>query len=54
MNAALRNVGQAVAQKARGEVPGRVRALVAAGTAGAVTAVVTYKLLRSSPSSGDD
>jgi hypothetical protein len=54
MNAALRNVGQAVAQKARGEVPGRVRALVAAGAAGTVTAVVTYKLLRSSPSSGDD
>jgi hypothetical protein len=54
VNAALRNVGQAVAQKARGEVPGRVRALVAAGAAGTVTAVVTYKLLRSSPSSGDD
>jgi hypothetical protein len=54
MNAALRNVGQAVAQKARGEVPGRVRALVAAGAAGTMTAVVTYKLLRSSPSSGDD
>jgi hypothetical protein len=51
MNAALRNVGQAVAQRARGDVPGRLRALVAAGAAGTVTAVVTYKLLRATRSS---
>jgi hypothetical protein len=54
MNSALRNVGEAVAQRARGDVPGRVRALVAAVTAGAVTATVTYKLLRSSGSDGGD
>jgi hypothetical protein len=47
MNSALRNVGEAIAQRARGDVPGRVRALVAAAAAGAVTATVTYKLLRS-------
>ena len=52
MNSALRNVGEAVAQRARGDVPGRFRALVAAAAAGAVTAAVTYKLLRSSGSDG--
>jgi hypothetical protein len=46
-SAALRNVGEAVAQRARGDVPGRARAMVAAVAAGAATAVLTYKLLRS-------
>jgi hypothetical protein len=52
-SAALRNVGEAVAQRARGDVPGRVRALVAAVAAGTATAALTYRLLRSSGSSGD-
>lgn len=43
---ALRNVGEAVAQRARGDVPGRFRALVAAVAAGTVTAALTYRLLR--------
>jgi hypothetical protein len=50
MNSVLRNVGDAVAQKARGDTPGRFRAMVAAAAAGAVTATLTYRLLRS----GDD
>jgi hypothetical protein len=45
-SAAIRNVGKAVAQRARGDVPGRFRAFVAAATAGAVTAAITYRLLR--------
>ena len=53
-SAALRNVGEAVAQRARGDVPRRVRALVAAVAAGAVTATVTYRLLRSTGSAGGD
>jgi hypothetical protein len=45
-NAALRNVGEAVAQRASGDTPGRFRALIAAAAAGTVAAVVTYRLLR--------
>jgi hypothetical protein len=45
--APIRNVGEAFAQRARGDVPGRFRAFVAAAAAGTVTAVVTYRLLRS-------
>jgi hypothetical protein len=51
--ALLRNVGEAVAQRARGDGPGPVRALVAAVAAGTVTAAITYKFLRSG-GSGDD
>jgi hypothetical protein len=47
MNSAVKNVGDALAQKARGDEPGRFRAFVAAVAAGAVAATVTYKLLRS-------
>ena len=47
MNAALRNVGSAVADKARGEELGRMRAFVAAAAAGLTTAALTYRLLRS-------
>jgi hypothetical protein len=54
MNPALRNVRDAVAQRARGDVPGRIRALVAAVAAGTVTATLTYKLLRSTGSDGGD
>jgi hypothetical protein len=45
--AAVRNVGEALAQRARGDVPGRFRALIAAVAAGTVAATVTYRLLRS-------
>ena len=51
-SAALRNVGEAVAQRARGDVPGRLRAMAAAVAAGSVAAVVTYRLLRGT-GSGD-
>jgi hypothetical protein len=54
MNPALRNVRDAVAQRAQGDVPGRVRALVAAAAAGAVTATLTYRLLRSTGSDSGD
>ena len=47
--AAIRNVGEAMAQRARGDVPGRFRALVAAVAAGTVTTALTYRLLRSAP-----
>lgn len=46
-SAALRNVGEAVAQRARGDVPGRFRAMVAAVAAGTAAAAITYRLLRS-------
>jgi hypothetical protein len=46
-------VGDAVAERLRGEQPSRIQALAAAGVAAAVTGVAVYKLLRSS-SSGDD
>jgi hypothetical protein len=45
--ATLRNVGSALADKARGEDLGRMRAMVAAAAAGLTTAVVTYRVLRS-------
>lgn len=43
----IRNVGNALADKARGEKPGRVRAFVAAAAAGLTVAVLTYRVLRS-------
>ena len=49
--AALRNVGSALAGKALGDEPGRMRALVAAAAAGLTTAALTYRVLRSG---GDD
>lgn len=52
MNSAVKNVGDALAQKARGDEPGRFRAFAAAVAAGAVAATVTYKLLRSGGSDG--
>jgi hypothetical protein len=52
-SAALRNVGEALAQRARGDGPGPVRALVAAVAAGTVTAAITYRFLRSGGSDGD-
>lgn len=43
----LRTVGSALADKARGEDLGRIRALVAAAAAGLTTAALTYRVLRS-------
>ena len=44
---ALRTFGTAFAERAMGRQPGRMRAVTAAVVAGAATAAVTYKLLRS-------
>lgn len=43
----IRNVGSALADKARGEEPGRMRAFVASVAAGITVAVLTYRVLRS-------
>lgn len=43
----IRNVAGALADKARGEEPGRMRAFVAAVAAGFTVAVLTYRVLRS-------
>jgi hypothetical protein len=45
-SSAIRNVGSALADKARGEELGPMRALVAAAAAGLTTAVLTYRVLR--------
>jgi hypothetical protein len=47
MSLAIRTVGKAAAQRVMGFGPGRVRALAAATVTGTATAVVTYRLLRS-------
>lgn len=44
----LRTIGKAASEKLRGEGPGRVRAFAAAMVTGAATAVLTYRVLRSS------
>jgi hypothetical protein len=44
----LRTVGKAASERLRGEGPGRVRAVAAAVVTGAATAVLTYRVLRSS------
>lgn len=46
-NAAIRTVGKAAAERVTGDGPGPIRALVAATITGAVTAVLTYRALRS-------
>jgi hypothetical protein len=46
-SAGVRTVGKAASERLRGGRPGRARALAAAVVAGAATAVVTYRLLRS-------
>jgi hypothetical protein len=43
---AIRTVGKALAERAAGQQPGRMRALTAAIVAGATAAVLTYRLLR--------
>jgi hypothetical protein len=45
--AGIRMVGKAASERLRGAQPGRARAFAAAVVAGATTAVVTYRLLRS-------
>lgn len=50
----IRNVGEAVAQRARGDTPGRFRAFVAAVAAGTATAALTYRLLRDTWSGGEE
>ncbi len=47
MNAAVRTVGKAAAERLSGDGPGAVRALVAATITGAAAAVLTYRALRS-------
>jgi hypothetical protein len=47
MSTAIRTVGKAAAERILGLGPGRVRAFVAATMTGTATAVVTYRLLRS-------
>ena len=47
MSAATRTVGKAVGERLSGNGPGPMRAFVAAAVAGAATAVLTYKALRS-------
>lgn len=48
-SAGLRAVAPAVTERIRGEVPSRLRALIAATAIGAAAAVATYRLLRSAP-----
>jgi hypothetical protein len=43
----IRNVGSALADKARGEELGPLRAMVAAAAAGITAAALTYRVLRS-------
>ncbi|MGH2913763.1 MAG: hypothetical protein ACRDMX_02125 [Solirubrobacteraceae bacterium] len=45
--APLGALGKAVSERVRGGRPGVLRALTAAAVAGAATAVLTYRLLRS-------
>jgi hypothetical protein len=52
MSTAIRTVGKAAAERILGLGPGRVRAFVAATMTGTATAVVTYRLLRSTPLGG--
>ena len=45
--AVLKTMGKAVAERAIGIGPGRVRSAVVAAATGTATAVVTYRVLRS-------
>jgi hypothetical protein len=45
--AAVRTIGKAIGERARGVGPGRVRAFAAAVVTGMATAVLTYRVLRS-------
>ncbi len=46
-SAATRTFGKAVAQRIRGDNPGRVQAFMAAAVAGVAAAALTYRALRS-------
>jgi hypothetical protein len=50
MKGAIKTVGKAAGERVLGDGPGPVRAMVAAVVTGTVTAVLTYKVLRSSSS----
>jgi hypothetical protein len=54
MSRAARTVGKALADRAMGMGPGRFRAFTAATITGTATAVLTYRLLRSSSFGGSD
>jgi hypothetical protein len=45
--AALGTIGKAISQRLRGDRPGPFRAFVVAAIIGIITAVITYRLLRS-------
>lgn len=53
MSTAVRTVGKAFADRAMGLGPGRFRAFAAATVTGTATAVLTYRVLRSTPLGGD-
>jgi hypothetical protein len=50
-SAAVKAAVPAVADRARGRQPSRMRSLFAAAVVGAAAAAVTYRLLRSAPAS---
>jgi hypothetical protein len=51
-SAAIRTVGKAVSERARGVGPGRARAFTAAVVTGTAAAVLTYRALRSDSLTG--
>ena len=51
-SATMRAAAPAVAERAVGQQPSRLRSLLAAGVVGATAAVLTYRLLRSPPGRG--
>lgn len=52
--AAIRTVGKAAVERVAGLGPGPVRAAVASAAVGTASAVVTYRLLRSTAESDDE
>lgn len=52
-SATMRAAAPALAERAVGRQPSRLRSLLAAGVVGAAAAVVTYRLLRSPPAGAD-
>jgi hypothetical protein len=49
VSATAKAAAPAVAERARGEQPSRLRSLVAAASVGVAAAVLTYRLLRNAP-----
>jgi len=50
--AAVKTAGKAASERLTGDGPGAMRALVVSAIAGAATAVLTYRLLRSGNGEG--